>query len=303
MSKSPPQDSPPPYQQLPPPAPIPSSSQTPPQNPLTAHLSSHLAALPSLIRSSQQAHLSARTAQEITLVSLLTPHITSLLHAFATRPSLPSLAELTLVPADAVPSDWSFTTSTVDNGRPRKDADEIRRLERVRVDKEAVETLFSGAKGEDEEEGEGVDWHGEGKPKARPDAYFDDWGRWGDDKDGGQGAPPEWLWFSNEELATRLAKLLQPAPTNVPAPPPPQPPVEARGPPPSRQARWGALFRSPDPLEPARKPAPVRRGTETEVGVGMTVRAEEVTFRRENEMGIWESRNGFGIVVRVRGRR
>lgn len=34
----------------------------------------------------------------------------------------------------------------------------------------------------------------------------------------------------------------------------------------------------------------------------MTVRAEEVSFRRENELGIWESRNGYGIVVRVRKR-
>lgn len=33
---------------------------------------------------------------------------------------------------------------------------------------------------------------------------------------------------------------------------------------------------------------------------GMHVRAEHVTFRRENEMGIWESKSGWGIVVRLR---
>jgi hypothetical protein len=34
--------------------------------------------------------------------------------------------------------------------------------------------------------------------------------------------------------------------------------------------------------------------------VKMTVRAEEVTFRKENEFGLWESRTGWGIVVTVR---
>jgi hypothetical protein len=34
--------------------------------------------------------------------------------------------------------------------------------------------------------------------------------------------------------------------------------------------------------------------------VKMTVRAEEVTFRKENEFGLWESKTGWGIVVTVR---
>ncbi|KAM0330798.1 hypothetical protein ACHAQA_003752 [Verticillium albo-atrum] len=38
-------------------------------------------------------------------------------------------------------------------------------------------------------------------------------------------------------------------------------------------------------------------------GYEMKVTAEEVSFRRENEMGIWESMNGWGIVVRVTIRR
>ena len=32
---------------------------------------------------------------------------------------------------------------------------------------------------------------------------------------------------------------------------------------------------------------------------GMNVRADHVTFRRENEMGIWESKSGWAIVVRL----
>ena len=35
------------------------------------------------------------------------------------------------------------------------------------------------------------------------------------------------------------------------------------------------------------------------MGCGISVKAEEVTFRRENEMVIWESRSGFALVVRV----
>ncbi|KAK4150508.1 hypothetical protein C8A00DRAFT_17992 [Chaetomidium leptoderma] len=34
--------------------------------------------------------------------------------------------------------------------------------------------------------------------------------------------------------------------------------------------------------------------------VKMTVRSEEVTFRKENEFGVWEGRSGWGIVVTVR---
>ena len=33
--------------------------------------------------------------------------------------------------------------------------------------------------------------------------------------------------------------------------------------------------------------------------VKITVRAEELMFRKENDFGVWESRTGFGIVVTV----
>lgn len=274
-------ESPPPYDALPP-------------NPLTAHLESHLTSLPSLIRSSQQTHHQTRLAQDLALTSLLTPPITSLLHAFATSPSLPPLAELTLVPAAAVPPDWIFTTPAVDSGRARR-GDEIRRVERVELDKGTVEELFPQGNRTEEEGGSRSNaW--------QTDAEFDDWGRWGEDTDGGPSAPPSHLWFSNEALATRLAKLLQPTPPPAArAAPPPQPPP----PQPTKTSKWGALFTSPPPLEPARRASgpPPREKSEGEGGgVSMTVRAEEVSFRRENELGIWESRNGYGIVVRVRKR-
>ena len=34
--------------------------------------------------------------------------------------------------------------------------------------------------------------------------------------------------------------------------------------------------------------------------VSMRIASEEVTFRRENEMGLWESKSGWGIVARLR---
>ena len=266
-------------------------------NPLTAHLSTHLASLPTLIRASRTAHTQRRLNQDLALTSLLTPPITSLLHAFATRPTPPPLAELTLVPAAAVPPDGAYATPAIDSGRPRR-TEEIRRLERVVLDKGVVEELFGDADDDDEKNGgEERGWE-EGGRAERRSGEFDDWGRWGEDTDGGPPAPPSHLWFADEALATRLARLLQPA-----SPKPPLPPPAAAAPAPQRElpkARgWGALFKSPDPLEPVRRAPPPQKVTE---GVTMSVRAEEVTFRRENEMGIWESRNGFGIVVRVRGR-
>ena len=265
-------DSPPPYDPLP--------------DPLTAHLTTHLASLPSLIRSSQQSHQHARLSRDLALTTLLTPPITSLLHAFATAPTLPPLAELTLVPAAAVPPDWIFASPAADGGARK--SGEIRRLERVEVGKEVMEELFPhGAEERDD--------------KGTKPGEFDEWGRWGDDTNGGPSPPPSHLWFADEALAIRLSKLLQPA-----APPPPPPPPAPEPQATTRTSKWGALFKSPDPLEPARRTR--RVGEKGGAGAGgegvvMTVREEEVTFRRENEMGIWESRSGFGVVVRVRSRR
>jgi hypothetical protein len=35
----------------------------------------------------------------------------------------------------------------------------------------------------------------------------------------------------------------------------------------------------------------------------MTVRANEVTFRKENEFGVWETRNGVAVVVTIKVRK
>jgi hypothetical protein len=55
----------------------------------------------------------------------------------------------------------------------------------------------------------------------------------------------------------------------------------------------------PSPVSPG-LPSPASPGEDD--AVKMTVRAEEVTFRRENDFGVWESMSGWGIVVTVRVR-
>ncbi|AEO68457.1 uncharacterized protein THITE_2170766 [Thermothielavioides terrestris NRRL 8126] len=57
---------------------------------------------------------------------------------------------------------------------------------------------------------------------------------------------------------------------------------------------------APSPVSPT-LPSPGPAGEDG--SVKMTVRADEVTFRRENEFGIWESKTGWGIVVTVTVRR
>lgn len=274
-------DSPPPYPSAHPPPP----SQT---DYITWYLS-HLAPQIRLSRQRDQSH------RDATILSLLTPHITAFLDAFATR-STEESAEVVLVPA-AASSGWSFVRPTGGRGS------EVGGLVEVAVDKESAEKLRNQNDGDRGGESQKM-----GETAASGDWQrneFDDWGRWDSDPETPPDTP-EHLWWSDEPLAKRLARLLQPAQRAQPRPaPPPQAPRE-----PTRLSgsKWDFL-KSPDPLEPKR-PArgygpsvgPGRGGGGVmNMGVGMSVKAEEVTFRRENEMGIWESRSGFALVVRVWG--
>ena len=100
---------------------------------------------------------------------------------------------------------------------------------------------------------------------------FDEWGRWSDDEDAFDGASEaprrRKLWWYDDALARRLARYLQPAQ------------------PPSVTASVASSSRAASRMSEA---------------VSMNVRAEEATFRGENEMGLWESKTGWAIVVRFR---
>lgn len=103
------------------------------------------------------------------------------------------------------------------------------------------------------------------------------------------------LWWSDEAAARRLARHLQPERA---APAVDRQTVRARAAQ-GRRSRWGLFKRDEPPPPPVPPVSPPASGPGRD-DVTMSAGAEEVTFRRENEMGIWESRTGWGIVVRVR---
>lgn len=275
-----PTDSPPPYP----------TSAPPPQTSQTEYIAWYLSHLAPQIRHSRQRDQSYRDS---IVVSLVIDHVTGFLHGFATR-SKEERAEMALVPAAAAEG-WSFVRPA---GAGRG---EVGGLVKVVVDKDSAERLRPGE--QDGEKGKsGAEGGAEGG--ASDDWQrneFDDWGRWDSDPETAPD-PVEYLWWNDEDLAKRLARLLQP---NQPRPAPP--PVVPREP--ARPASKWDFFKSPDPLEPRRGDArgggygpgmrPGGGGMMMNMGVGMSVKAEEVTIRRENEMGIWESRSGFALVVRV----
>ncbi|ODA80473.1 hypothetical protein RJ55_03431 [Drechmeria coniospora] len=107
----------------------------------------------------------------------------------------------------------------------------------------------------------------------------------------GGGEGDDELWWADEDLARRLAAHLQPEPR----PRPPRP-TTTGAPATHRSSRWPLFGR---PKLPPPPPPPPTSGDAVD-DVAMTVAAEEVTFRRENAMGLWETRTGWGLVVRLR---
>lgn len=99
------------------------------------------------------------------------------------------------------------------------------------------------------------------------------------------------LWWESESTAIRLAKHLQPqrpasSSTDGQA-------AKERS---SKMSGIRGLFKRSEEVPqnvPSKEERPVERVT-------MTTRAEEITFRKENELGIWETRTGWGIILRVR---
>lgn len=99
------------------------------------------------------------------------------------------------------------------------------------------------------------------------------------------------LWWESESMALRLAKHLQP-PRQASSSTDGQAAKDRS----SKKSGIRGLFkRSEDAPQnvASKEERPVERVT-------MTTKAEEVTFRKENEFGVWETRTGWGIVLRVR---
>ncbi|GJC83490.1 hypothetical protein ColLi_06328 [Colletotrichum liriopes] len=269
-----------------------SSSPAPSYHP-TSSVSATLNGLSSLLRVTQSQQTARDTITTTNLLPLLTPHITSLLTRLGTTPHPPTLTELYLVPAAAVGPEWSIASDA------DRRAGEVAQV--IRVKPEADPDSKGGG------DRKRADSSASTKAAGSPREYeFDEWGRWDDDADTGSTSKEGQWWWNDEALARRLAKRLQPEPkldrTVVSA-------VMEQAREEKKAGRWG-MFRSgsespssspsaPPSARQSEKATPLKQ----EEDVAMTVRTEEVTFRKENEMGIWESMRGYGIVARVRIRR
>ncbi|KAI1801443.1 hypothetical protein F4811DRAFT_534420 [Daldinia bambusicola] len=143
---------------------------------------------------------------------------------------------------------------------------------------------------------------------------FSDWGRF-DGPSSSQNDITEkirTLWWRDEEMTRRLANYLQPKKEKKPQVrfnSVVQTVVEQRLPPKKEKKSWFWGKRASDqkPPEPV-VPSPLKadtivddtQGEQEDKGADMTVTAQEVAFRQENELGIWESVRGWGIVVTVK---
>ncbi|KAH7153264.1 hypothetical protein EDB81DRAFT_451779 [Dactylonectria macrodidyma] len=242
---------------MPPPySPIPSSQTS---HTLPSLFSSHFRDISSRISSARAARTSERDERDSEILALLVPHIEGFIQSITAMNRPPRLLEMTMVPEGSVGKEWIFS-----------DEDQTRKVVRIRED--------AKLKGDSK-----------GKPETPRQREFDDWGRWDEPV---SSAPDESLWWSDDEMASRLAKYLQPERPRRVAPLPFVAPVQPR-----KSSGWG-MFKKPDAPPSPSLPSQASRNEEEEVS--MTVKAEEVTFRRENEMGIWESKTGWGLVVSIR---
>ncbi|KAK2045751.1 hypothetical protein LZ31DRAFT_238788 [Colletotrichum somersetense] len=256
-------------------------------------VSATLDSLSSLLRVTQSQQTARDTITTTNLLPLLTPHITSLLTRLGTTPHPPTLTELYLVPVAAVGPEWSIASAA------ERRAGEVAYVVRVRPEADP-DSKGGGSDSKCAAWSASADAAG----SSSRDYEFDEWGRWDDDAAAMSTSREGWWWWDDGALARRLAKRLQPEPkldrvvvsTVV---------EQAREE--KKAVRWG-MFRSATQSSSSASPLPRQPGnvaaaSKQDEDVVMTVRAEEVTFRRENEMGIWESMRGYGIVVRVRIRK
>lgn len=251
--------------------------------------SNQLDNLRSQIQAEESARQDAREQLDTQTLSLLVPYVEELLSYVASVNPTPTLVEMLLIPDAAVGQDWKFSEPA------EMKRGEVRRVIRVKNDTKLASdekrrpspptvqsSLFSS--------------------ELSPDAprEFTSWGRWDDDLPTSPSSRPNDLWFTDEAMAHRLAKHLQPAPKLDRATV--RENVSTQKKPEKKPSRFGGLLRRDAPV-PFLDRTGLASGAAEKEDVAMRVNAEEVSFRRENEMGIWESRTGYAIAVRVSLRR
>ncbi|KAL2125647.1 hypothetical protein VTJ04DRAFT_2012 [Mycothermus thermophilus] len=272
----------------------------PPNSPLTLHLRS----LPERLQAARRAKNTAASARAADLTTLCLPHIESFLADVISRAGEVSSAELTLVPAGVVPKG-----AEISDFKERVKAGELIRVVHIEPRREESE------KGADKKKTEqpSTSQQGDEDPTfyKAVERGFDEWGWFDTDRRVEMGeepeAPEKTLWFRDEDMANRIASYLRPEP-NLKRKHVQAIVVERKQEEEEQKGGWKfALFgKGKKKKEPLVAPPPVlppgitQTSTEEDDLVKMTVKAEEVTFRRENEFGIWETKTGWGVVVSVK---
>ena len=306
-------DVPPPYTEAPlssSSSPLPSSSITS-SSPLTSSLAAYLASLPDRLR----AEADLRAANDLEAASAIVPHVSAFFDALSRSPLPPRrVAELVAVPAAAVPAGWALSGAA-----ERRREGELVRVARV-VGPETTE--FADGKGDEKGRSkkknlndrldshsagyEDEDLDGSWAGNSRQTAEFDDWGRWDDGEgDNSRDVARNW-WWADESMARRIAVRLHPKETVRVERRQVQAAVEEKS---KKRGALGLLRKRSDAasppavsalLTPSSPAGGANGGPWNGERANIVVRAEEVTFRKENEMGMWESLSGFGVVVTVK---
>ncbi|KAK4222541.1 hypothetical protein QBC38DRAFT_80193 [Podospora fimiseda] len=282
---------------------------------LTSTLTNHLRTLPARLNLIQHARATEQASRELDIITYLVPSIESFLNDYASLHPLPPTAELTIVPTAAVPTGWLLSGAA-----ERRKEGELVRVLKVNIPSKNSNGDFlpNGGQGEkggrrETQANDDGDFGDRSLSSPSQEAGFDEWGRFECEETDGPGGLSKqgWSWFKDEDMARRLATYLRPE-VNVERKQVAKQVVEnkkavaaERG---SIWGRWGRGGKKekeqresvlgPTGLTGIVAPGPAVENRED--GVKMSVRAREVTFRKENDFGVWEGRSGFGIVVTVR---
>ncbi|KAI0385451.1 hypothetical protein F5Y04DRAFT_186027 [Hypomontagnella monticulosa] len=270
-------------------------------NSLTSHLQHHVLSLPDRIRATQQARRAEQTLSDVSLLDYIVPVVEEFLADLGARHTPVPLATLTLVPGAAVPGN-----AVLSGLEDMKRRGEISRISRISINNAGKDSKSGAEFRSPQSTSEDQSWIS--------GQEFTDWGRFGESNslvdDSAEKAKT--LWWHDEEMAHRLASYLQPkkeiAPVDVNSVV--QAVVEHRIPQKKEKKGWGwgrrtSIQRTPEvpipnPVEP--DAAAARSREQEQKGAEMTVSAEEVAFRQENDFGILESVRGWGIIVAVKVR-
>ncbi|KAK7752651.1 hypothetical protein SLS62_005420 [Diatrype stigma] len=271
----------------------------------TRHLQNHIASLPGRIRASQRARTAQQRLDDTLLVDHIAPAIEELLIDLGAQGgTVTPLATLTIVPDGAIPPKAEL--SGLSEMRSRG---ELGRVSKIRL---------SDHDKREEKDGEEKDG-----PPAFSKFTFASAASSSLPFSSPDYSATDLLWWRDEAMARRLADCLQPKvattgkrpqaeriPSSTSAV---QAAVEKEVPSEKQRRGWGwGKWRNGRGDPP--QGAGARAATEATVSPGlqqeqqkaqggdgacMIVEAQEVAFRVENDLGIWESIRGWGIVVTV----